>query len=107
MVFKFNFDGDMKGEVNVRLSGTNTVTSTALSETLKLRKLPKRPQGSTLEEYELGPEPPKNPGPCLPWETSSCATYGEPLDCKGHLCSLRTTPSISFVWRRGRPLELI
>jgi hypothetical protein len=62
-VFEFNFDGDMKGEVNSRLSDTNMVTSTASAETLKLRKLPKRPQGSTLEEHELGPEPPKNPGP--------------------------------------------
>jgi hypothetical protein len=64
----FEFEWNTEGEGNVSLSDTDTITSAASEETLKMHK-PKwhlqcsTLEGSTLEDHELGPGPKPNTGP--------------------------------------------
>jgi hypothetical protein len=89
----FEFDFNMKGEVNSGLLDTDMVTLTASVETLKVRK-PKRHQGSKLEEHELGPEPKHNPGPPF--------AVGDII-----LCNIRGTAGLQRAVRAlGRPPQV-
>jgi hypothetical protein len=99
-VFEFNFD--MKGEVNAGLLDTDTVTSMALvgrPSRCASRSIPKAPRWRNTSWDQKS----RNAILALrsPWETSSCATYGKPRDCKGRSCSWQTTPIIGFAWRKG------